>query len=322
VEQLPSHKAAFEGELSAHVRHPDTDEEISVADFSALTQTGEYQLSIDGAVSPPFRVAADVYRQPFYVVTRGMYLWRCGMAVSADYQGDRFYHAACHLDDGWLDFVGGGHVRRPAVGGWHDAGDYNKYVVNAGAAVGAMFRAWEDFRPQIERIKLDLPESGGQLPDFLAELKWELDWLLTMQADDGSVYHKLSTKDFCGYILPESETQPRYFSPAGSAATADFVAMTAMASRHFAPFDRQYADKCLAAAQKSFAYLQAHPRDLRPDLSQFKTGAYGTADGDDRLWAAAELWESTGDAAVLAALEAMLRGRSAEVDVDWDWSNL
>src|SRR3970282_1016171 len=100
--------------------------------------------------------------------------------------------------------VPSGDRHRVATGGWHDAGDYNKYVVNAGVTVGCMFRAWEDF-PQIQGMKLEIPETGGKLPDFLAEIKWEMDWLVTMQAEDGSVYHKLSASSFDGFEMPEAE---------------------------------------------------------------------------------------------------------------------
>jgi endoglucanase len=190
--------------------------------------------------------------------------------------------------------------------------------------------------------------EGTNLPDFLAELKWEIDWLFSMQADDGSVYHKLSAVHFCGFIMPADERDPRYFSPWSSAATADFVAMKAAASRHFRPYDVEYADRCLAAARMSYEFLQAHPDDHQADLSAFNTGGYGAPDWDDRLWAAAELWEATGDADVLADFEA--RARSAEpqrrlwrrsrdadedddegnrppvyqwqVAADWDWGNV
>ena len=139
----------------------------------------------------------------------GFYLWRCGTAVSATYHGKTFAHDACHTNDAWLDFVGGGHTHKDGTGGWHDAGDYNKYTVNAGLTVGTLFRAWEDFGPQIRKVRLQIPESGGRLPDFLAEVKWEMDWVLTMQADDGSVYHKVSTERFGPFIMPEAgDDQP------------------------------------------------------------------------------------------------------------------
>ena len=83
-----------------------------------------------------WRFDRDLYREPFVTVTRAMYLWRCGTAVSATHHGTTFAHAACHTDDAWLDYVGSNGIRRDATGGWHDAGDYNKYVVNAGVTMG------------------------------------------------------------------------------------------------------------------------------------------------------------------------------------------
>ena len=82
--------------------------------------------------------------------------------------------------------------------------------------------------------------------------------------------------------------------------------MAALTARHFQPYDAAYAKQCLDAAQQSYAFLQAHPEDHRPNLEGFETGTYQTSDPDDRLWAAAELWETTGDSAVLADLEARL----------------
>jgi endoglucanase len=311
------------GRATGPILNEDTREQLYTADFSAFKEPGEYQLDVSGVGrSAAFNIATDVYRRPFYIVTRGMYLWRCGTAVSAKHNGQVFAHAACHTNDAWLDFVGGGHAQKGGRKGWHDAGDYNKYVVNAGVTIGAMFRAWEDFGPQIRKVSLDLPESGGELPDFLAELKWELDWLFTMQAPDGSVYHKLSTKDFGGFILPELETTERYFTPWSSAATADFVAILAQGSRNFRAFDPTYAGRCLAAAKRSYAFLRANPTNHDADLRGFRTGEYGTRDSDDRLWAAAELWETTGEADVLRDLEARIKAGSATVDGDFDWGNV
>jgi endoglucanase len=319
---------ALEGKVSGPVTNADTKEELFTADFSALRETGEFALEVPGVGrSAPFRVAGDVYDSAFALVTRGMYLWRCGTAVRGEHEGRVFRHDACHTQDAWLD-VAGRHERLDGTGGWHDAGDYNKYVVNAGVTLGAMFRAWDDFGPALRRIKLDLPRpSSGTgaataTPEFLSEIRWEVDWLLKVQAPDGSVYHKLSTKSFGGFVLPERETTERFFTPWGSAATADFIAMTAAAARAFRPFDPGYADRCLSAATKSYAFLKANPRNHAPDLRGFSTGGYGTTDPDDRLWAAAELWEATGEADILRDLEERVRAADARVDRDFDWGNV
>jgi len=326
--RLADNTTAFTGKISGPVLNPDTREQLYTADFSKVQKPGDYQLVIPGlGRSAPFRIASDVYREPYYVVMRGFYLWRCGTAVSTTYHGNTFAHAACHTNDAWLDYVGGGHTNLDGTGGWHDAGDYNKYTVNAGVTVGSLFRAWEDFGPQLRKIRLDLPESGGPLPDFLAELKWELDWLLTMQSPDGSAYHKLSTLSFGVFILPELETTNRYFTPWGSEATADFTAMTAQAARIFQPYDPAYANRCRQAAQKSYQFLQAHPEYHPADQTGFTTGAYEINQPNhrqngipqNRLWAAAELWETTGSADALLDLETRIQATHGQVDSDFDW---
>jgi hypothetical protein len=127
-------KTVFQGQATGPVWNPDTQEHVYTADFSKVKEPGDYQLEVPGlGQSAPFRVAADVYREPFYLVMRGFYLWRCGTAVSATYLGETFAHAACHTNDAWLDYVGGVHTNQDSTKGWHDAGDYNKYVVNAGS---------------------------------------------------------------------------------------------------------------------------------------------------------------------------------------------
>ncbi len=325
----------FSGLVTGSIANADTKEKLYWADFSSLTNPGTYQLVVPSVgKSASFRVADDVYREPFYVVMRGFYLWRCGTAVTAMYNGQRYEHGPCHTNDAWLDFVTGEHVHKDGTGGWHDAGDYNKYVVNAGVTVGVLLRAWEDFAAKILPIKLDIPESGGSLPDFLAEIKWELDWLLKMQAPDGAVYHKLSTREFCGWIKPEDELTERYFTPWGSEATAVFVGMMGQAARIYRPYDAAFADRCLQAAKKSYAFLKAHPKYHPADQSAFKTGTYEFApagnnpnltpgaEPQNRLWAAAELWETTGEAAYLADLEARVSLIRTQWHHDFDWPDV
>lgn len=330
VIRIRDNAKVFWGRVTGPVLNPDTQEQLYTADFSALTQPGDYQLEIPGVgQSATFRIAPDVYRETFYTVTRSLYLWRCGTAVKATYHGQTFSHGPCHTNDAWLDAVGGGHTNLDATQGWHDAGDYNKYVVNAGVTLGVLFRAWEDFEPQIRPIRLDLPESGGPLPDFLAELKWEMDWVLKMQAPDGSVYHKISTRRFGPFILPDIETEDRFFAPWGSEATADFVAMAAQAARIYRPFDPAYADRCLEAAAKSYRFLKSHPDYHRADLAGFRTGSYQPGDAElrqhgvpnNRLWAAAELWETTGAPDVLQDLENRIKAVQGRVDSDFDWQD-
>lgn len=311
------------GDSSGPARDDETGEDLCVADFDALREPGLYRLEAGAARSAPFRVGRDVYAGAFRTAVRAMHLWRCGAAVRLEHEGVTYAHAACHLEDARLDFVGGpAGARRDFVGGWHDAGDYNKYVVNAGVTVGVLLRAWEEFGARVRRVDLGLPAGRTRLPAYLAELKWELDWLLKMQAEDGSVYHKVSTRDFGPAVAPEGERAERFVTPWSSAATADFVAMTAMAARVYRPFDAGYARRLLDAARRSYAFLRARPAGHRADLEGFTTGGYQTDDDDDRLWAAAELWQTTGEPAPLADFEARARRFEQKFSADWGWGDV
>ena len=84
-----------------------------------------------------------------------------------------------------------------------------------------------------------------------------------------------------------------------------------MAARVYHPFDAEFAARCLDAAEQSYQFLQAHPADHRPNQSAFATGGYDAPDSDDRLWAAAELWETTGKPEYLRDFEARIQNRDA-----------
>ncbi len=151
-----------------------------------------------------------------------------------------------------------------------------------------------------------------------------------MQAPDGSVYHKLSTTRFGGFAPPESETAERYFTPWGSEATADFAGIMAQAARIYRPYDTGFADRCRQAAQKSYQFLQAHPEYHQADQTGFSTGAYEINQPnhrlngvpENRLWAAAEIWETTGDPDALHDLESRIRSVHGKVDGDFDWDEV
>jgi len=319
---------ALEGTLAAPAADPGTNDMVAQGDFGALTETGRFYVDVPGVGrSVDFPVGDDVYRRPFVAAMVGFYGWRCGTAVSFAWSGDAFVHGACHLGDGFLDYIGQAGAMRDGRGGWHDAGDFGKYSGNAAFTLGMMLSAFERHPDGISQAPLPIPEQGGALPDFLDETRWELEWLLKMiyAADDGRVSHKLTALAFEAFIMPENDAQTRYFVPFASAATADFVAALAQASRVYRPYDADFADRCLAAARVAYAYLTANTANTPPDQSAFSTGGYQTSDPDDRLWAAAEMWEATGEAVPLADVETRINAVATNatlVAADFDWGSV
>jgi endoglucanase len=217
-----------------------TNDTVHTIDVSSLTQPGTYVISVDGAgQSDPVHVQGDVYSQPLYLTARAFYGLRCGTPVDLAPKFPAYRHAACHLDDAAFHRSSGRSGRRPAVKGWHDAGDYGKYIVNSGITTGQLLWAWEWYPDVFRRLRLDIPESGNAVPDLLDEVRWNLEWMLTMQDDDGGVWHKLTSEKFGGFKMPEQDDGvPRYVIGTGvspfksSCATADFAAVMAIAARN------------------------------------------------------------------------------------------
>jgi len=325
-------KKASNGEVvfSSTVTGPFTQQDVNqvvwIADFSHVTEKGRFYLEVPGVGrSIDFEIGDTVYDFAYYTAMRGFYLWRCGTAVEGKHNSITYSQAACHLEDAYQNYMGISDTsRRDGTGGWHDAGDYGKYTVNAGVTVGAMFMAWDHFQDNLKNVSLNIPNTAPGWPDFLKELKWEIDWLLKMQYPDGSgkVSHKLTRLNFSGFIMPEKDLEKRYFTDWSSTATADFVAMLAMAARYFKPYDAGYAQTCLNAAKVSYKFLQDNPNYKRFQQGDFKTGGYQSPDSDDRLWAAVEMWETTGEAQYLEDFEGRVSKVDNKVDENWDWGDV
>jgi len=183
--------------------------------------------------------------------------------------------------------------------GWYDAGDYNKYIVNSGISTYTLLAAYEHFPAWFDKLAVKLPESGNGLPDILNEALWNLDWMVTMQdPEDGGVYHKLTNKVFDPFVMPDKATTPRYVVQKSTAATLDFAAVMAAASRVLKPFDGEQPGRSaryLAAAEAAWRWAEAHPKVLYEQAADILTGGYGDKSVDDEFaWAATELLISTG----------------------------
>lgn len=312
VRRVESEDEVFVGQSGPAVEALDSNEpQAHVVDFRDFSQPGEYYLDVEGVgTSKPFVIGEDVYTDAFRAVMLGMYGQRCGTAVSFEWQGSEFEHGACHLAD-------------EAKLGWHDAGDYGKYTNNGGFSLAVMLLAWEHFRDKLERVELPIPEQGGSTPDYLDECRFQLEWLLAMQdAETGGVHDRITTRSFDALsVSPTQSTAQRFMAPVSTMATADFAATAARAARVFEEFDPDIAARAREAAQKAWQFLVEHPETI-PVVLMGYTGSYSSNDRDDRLWAAAEIWELTGDEAALAQFETAAATSGFAVQTNWDWADL
>lgn len=123
-----------------------------------------------------------------------------------------------------------------------------------------MLSAYEDFSKYFDTLKTNIPESNDAVPDILNELIYNLRWMLTMQdPNDGGVYHKCTNAAFDGMVMPGITTAPRYAVQKGVAATLDFAAVAAQASRILQKYQKQLpglSDSCLKAAVNAWQWAE------------------------------------------------------------------
>jgi endoglucanase len=275
--------------------------ELYSADFTSLASSGLYFVRTSaGDSSVKFLIADTVYHSLFRATVKSYYFQRCGLALTPALSGS-WSHPACHVStDGMFHSTAESTGTAVVTGGWHDAGDYGKYVVNAGVTVGTMLMAYDYFPGRFGADDLQIPESNNGVPDILDEVRFELDWLLKMQASSGGVFFKVTKPSFEAFVMPNNDGGQRYIYRISSTATADFAAMMSRASQSFKPFDTAYAARCLSAAVRAWGYLLSHPAIVPTggfkNPSGTSTGEYGdTDDSDERLWAAAEIYLANGD---------------------------
>ncbi len=310
---------AFEGVASEPMNATDSGELVRVADFSELEEPGRFQLVVDGVgKSPLFDIGPDVFVRPLQVTMDGLYGQRCGVAVEVHSGDDVFKHGECHKGDATVVHVGGGEPQ-DASKGWHDAGDYGKYVNNGAFSLGMMLQAFEQWPDKLSALELAIPEAGGAMPDYLDECAFQLAWLFGMQLPDGSVADRITTQSFDAMIAPEASGAPRRLSEVSTVATADFAAVMAQAARVYKAYDEDLAARALEAALRAQAFLDATPTTIAFDTNGY-TGGYTSADVDDRFWAHAELWVTTGEAKYLEAFEE--RAPTFHVRNNFDWPDL
>jgi endoglucanase len=320
VRSLKDQSVILRSALSAQRMDAASGDTVRLADFSAVKTPGEYRLELDaGAVGDSFPIRKDVYGNALLLAMRSYYGQRCGCSVDL---GGGYAHPKCHLDAAFHPSSG---KTGPCDihGGWHDAGDYSRFMINASITAGTLLWAWELYGASLHDFALQIPESGGKVPDFLAEIQWNLQWMLALQDTDGGVWQKQSRDDYCSFILPQDELGPNFiigtgWAPfKGTCATADLAAVMAIAARCYSSYAPTFSQQCLKAARSAWTWCQSNPNVFFKNPADIHTAEFGDTDcHDELLWAAAELWHTTGDAVFHQAFTGMLPQQLSTLKID------
>ncbi|MFN8239349.1 MAG: glycoside hydrolase family 9 protein [Bacteroidales bacterium] len=290
-------KSVYSGKLEEKGIWEASGEKVKIADFSEFNRPGKYNLVIkDLGSSYTFTIGEEVYNSVLQSSVKAFFLQRASTPIDEKFAG-KYARPAAHPDNKCIlhpsSGKAGGVISSPK--GWYDAGDYNKYIVNAGFTVSMLLTLYENF-PGVYSDNSGIPESGNMVSDLLDEVKYELDWAGTMQDKDGGVFFKLTSKSFCGFVKPAEDTLPRYVVGKSTSSTLNFAAMFAQASRVWRGIDTDLSAKYLQAAKRAWDWAVKNPAIIFRNPTDISTGEYGHKDfSGDFFWAAAELLASTGD---------------------------
>lgn len=299
-----------DGNTALTVKAPETslwepaNEEASLVDFSEITTPGTYQAYVGGeAVGHPIEISDNALEGVTKASLKFFYFQRSSMELTEEFAGKYaramgtpdtavMYHESTGKTDLTATFNGSK--------GWYDAGDYGKYIVNSGISTYTLLQLYQHNKDYFDTLNLNIPESKNNVPDILDEIRWNIEWMLTMQDDDGGVFHKLTTKQFAGMVLPEKSTKQRYAIGKSVTAAWNFVGVTALAADIYKPFDPEFAEKCAKAAAGARWWATENPRAYYTQPRDVGTGTYSDANAiDEKIWGSAELYRITGNPVAL-----------------------
>lgn len=336
------------GESTVFGANASSGDAVHRIDLSALDTPGEaYRLQACGETSHPFTVSARPFDQLSVDALTYFYHNRLGTPIEADFiQGRAWvrdagfpnsqptcFHGTDEAGNTWP----GCDYRLDVTGGWADAGDYGKYVVNGGIAVWTLQNFVERLARQPDAIRAiwadgraPMPENGNHVSDILDEARWQLEFMLAMQVPEGAhlsvplgrqngreplelteidagglAHHKVHERQWLPLpILPSDASEERFLLPPSTAASLNLAASAAQAARLWETLDPAFAARSLEVARRAYAAARRHP-EIYAYGNFGGGGAYGDFNLEDEFaWAATELYLTTGEDEFLTDLQA------------------
>lgn len=253
----------FEGEIPESNEDDQAGKGWYKLDFSSVTAPGSYHLEIDSHKSYVFSISNKVWNPLFQATLEYFTNSRCGVQKSHTIWNPSTCHTGPARIYGTNQFI-------EADGGWHDAGDYGRYIVAGCKAVMDLlltYKAQNDYKGF----------------DILDEVRFELEWMMKLQREDGAVYHKISCYNFCGFIMPSEEKDPLVLAPVSTTATATFAGTLTYACQ-FYPQDKAFVAEMKKCADKAINFLLNNDVLYYENPPEISTGSYGDKNVEDELY--------------------------------------
>ena len=284
-----------------------------VVDFSSITAIGNYFIEIEKKKSYSFSIGNNIYNGIAETLLQFFKVQRCGYT-------EPDLHKPCHIADATSLIDGNRTIAKSMdiTGGWHDAGDYVKFLNTTAYSTYMLLFAY-DFNP----AKFGFDKNRNNVPDILEEAKIGLDWLLRCNYNNvklATQVQDLRDHDV-GWRMPEDDPLT-YDRPAfigiGKNLIGIYSAALALGARIWRDKlnYKEFADKCLNTAEGFYSI-----RNSVQDVDSSGSGMYIDKDFEGKLsLGAVELYITTKKAAYL--YDAKIYADAAGSDYWWSWGNI
>jgi endoglucanase len=338
---------------------------VHVIEVSGFEKPGKgYRLRVGEMTSRPFDIGPGTRGRLAKDALAFFYHQRAGVPIEARLVGAEFARPAGHAKES-AACVSGKDARGTVwptcpytldvPGGWYDAGDQGKYVVNGGIALWTLLNAFERAKLKgTDRAFADrtaaIPEAGNGVSDLLDEARFEMEWMLSMQVPAGTrlklpvgapppwdpgpqpplalpmveidaggmAHHKVADRNWTKLPTPPHEDrEERILFPPSTGATLNLTATAAQCARLWRGVDARFSARCLKAAEAGWAAAKRNPEIFA--IAAFGgSGGYGDRDlSDEFYWAAAELFATTGKPEYLEAVKASPHWTAEMAEPGW-----
>lgn len=290
---MPSEQTVYTGRLSDPVDDRDSGDQVRIADFTEFKVDGTYCLKCGYRRSENFVIGHSTYSPLKNILMSGIYFNRCGYDFTLDSIPEEhlgFVHGKCHNGYTPLYF---GQQMLDVNGGWHDGAGYGKYVTSAAITCAALMYSYILYPNSFE---YPCGKKG-----ILDECRHGLEWLLKMQAPDGSIYHKCDTAEpVLSPQSPEKDTSEYFVFPTSADASIMFTAAAALGARVFEAVDLSFSKTLSKAASNSWLWIanssSYEPWTLPPGASGISASDTSyEARGDSFAWMLCEMYSLTGN---------------------------
>jgi endoglucanase len=334
-----SGETRLSGQTSVFGDDPVSGEHVHSVDFSEFNATGdEFRITTACGQSHPFDIGEQPYGLLAYDALAYFYHNRSGVPIVESFAGgEQWARPAGHERDLATCRTGkdskgnrwpGCDYTLDLSGGWYDAGDQGKYVVNGGIATWTLLNFHERqntlaIPDSFSDGQASIPEAGNKVSDLLDEARFEIEFLLRMQAPQGAIakvpvnirrnrsklpfdaidasgmaHHKVADVNWTALpTAPHEDKEQRVLYPVSTAATLNLAAVAAQCARIWRDIDAAFSERCLVAAERAYAAATRNP-DVYFIADFSGSGLYGDTElSDEFFWAAAELFVTTGEPA-------------------------